>query len=187
MFAPNLSTSYRGLKRNKLKNIKKSVGTTWKQIEYTDFGKPKKINDSFGLAQMFDYDKNGNLTLKKSGSEKTHYVLNEKKQITQVNTDKVKLKLEYDERGRTTRVIASYESTLNDLAISYVDFTEKLETLELKGAGKISYSYDNDGSVTESSTQPTKTNDIELKTTVNRVYGIYTTLTDEAAVFGGID
>ena len=174
-------------KQNKLKNIKKSVGTTWKQIEYNDFGKPKKISDSFGLAQVFGYDKNGNLTLKRTGSEKTIYVLNDKKQVTQVNSDKVKLKLEYDERGRTTRVIASYDSTSNDLAISYVDITEKLKTLELKGSGKINYSYDNDGAVTETNTQTTKLNDLDLKTTVNRVYGIYTTLTDEAAVFGGID
>tara|TARA_B110001454_G_C12723280_1_gene436258 strand:+ start:9371 stop:10750 length:1380 start_codon:yes stop_codon:yes gene_type:complete len=173
--------------QNNLKNVKKSIGKSWKQVEYNSLGKPKKISDNFGLAQVFDYDKNGNLILKQNGSEKTQFVLNEKSQITQVNSEKVKLNLDYDDRGRPSRIIASYDATSKELAISYIDTTEKLKTLELKGSGRIDYRYDNEGAVSDTTVKAIKTSEQELKANVNRVYGIYTTLTDEAAIFGGLD
>lgn len=174
-------------KQNKLKNVKKSVGTSWKKIEYNDFGKPKKISDNFGLAQFFSYDKSGNLVLKQNSAEKTQYVLNDKKQITQINSNAVKLKLEYDERGRASRIIASYEGTSKELSISYIDITEKLKSLYLKDSGRINYSYNNDGDVADTTVHTTKSSELELKSNVNRVYGLYTTLTDDAAVFGGLE
>lgn len=164
---------------NNIKNIKQSVGHQWKEIAYNSFSKPAKISDYTGVTIQFDYDKDGNLIQKKNGNEKTQFVLNDKKQVSQVISSNSILNLEYDERGRVNKV--------NDLKISYVDQSEKLKTLELSGSGQINYTYDSEGRVSETSFKTKNISETDLQININRIYGTYTTLTDESALYGGLD
>lgn len=174
-------------KQNKLKNIKQMIAGTWKQIEYTDLGKPKKITDNSGLKQQFDYDKNGSLILKTDGTEKSQYALNKKKQVIQINTSQTILKLEYDDRGRVVKVVANQHHVSKELLISYIDLSERLKTLEIKGSGRITYSYDNNGNLENTTLKAAHANQTDFEIDINRIYGLYSLLTDEAAIYGGLN
>lgn len=175
-------------KSNNLKSVKQTVGHQWKEIQYNEQGKPVKISDYAGLRLSFEYDKDGNLTQKQNGNDKTQFILNEQKQVSQIISPNAKLKLEYDDRGRVVKMINTANSTAPaELKISYVDQSEKLKTMDLAGSGQINYSYDADGKVSDTKFKPTNKSEIDLQIGVNQIYGTYITLIDESAMFGGLD
>lgn len=177
-------------KNSVIKKVKLSYGSNWKEINYNLLGKPEKVVDSNGENISFSYDAFGNLTQKKSKSNSTDYVLNSNKQIVQIKNSRNSLSLEYDERGRVSKINLTEKSQkkVEALSLSYVNTSEKIKSLELQNGGQLFYSYDQNGNLEATKLAPNENRDeLDLQSDVNRIYGVYTTLTDESSVLGGLE
>lgn len=174
---------------NQLKKVKQTYRNQWHEIEYADNGKPLRVKNSSGLKSEFEYDTKGNLISKTNGQMSIRYTLNDKYQINQITSGKTNLKLDYDDRGRINKIVSSDSSNdmdfgSDELILSYVDHSEKLKVIELNGQGRIIYSYDSLGQIVDTQIQNGREKNESVQAQINRIYGMYTMLTDESAIYG---